>query len=319
MFRKNKISLFSKYFYSTLKSMIPRWVQIFLRRIYIDLIKNKYRKYWPINEKASQIPEGWSGWPDKKRFALILTHDVDTKGGEDKCIDLMTLEKKMGFRSAFFFVPGICENCLSIQKKLKEKDFEVGIHGLYHDGKLFQSKKIFCDRSILINKFIVKWKALGFRAPAMHHVLSWLHDLNIFYDASTFDVDPFEPQPDGVNTIFPFIVRDRISGKSYVELPYTLPQDFTMFILMRQKNIDIWKKKLDWIAENRGMALLITHPDYMNIQGKKLSIQEYPIEYYSDFLSYIKKTYENQYWNVLPKEISQFWAIHMKNIVEAED
>ena len=33
--------------------------------------------------------------------------------------------------------------------------------------------------------------------------------LNIAYDASTFDTDPFEPQPDGVNTIFPFWVPRR--------------------------------------------------------------------------------------------------------------
>ena len=81
---------------------------------------------------------------------------------------------------------------------------------------------------------------------------------------------------------------------------------------MRQKNIDIWKRKLDWIAENGGMALVIAHPDYMNIEGGKLSIEEYPIEYYLDFLFYIKNRYENQYWHALPKEIAQFWARHVK-------
>ncbi len=150
----------------------------------------------------------------------------------------------------------------------------------------------------------------------MHHDLMWIHDLNILYDASTFDVDPFEPQPDGVGTIFPFIVKNELSGKGYVELPYTLPQDFTIFILMRQKNIDIWKRKLDWIAKNGGMALVITHPDYMNIEGSKLSIDEYPVGYYLDFLSYIKDRYENQYWDALPNEIAQFWAGKMRNTLD---
>jgi hypothetical protein len=36
--------------------------------------------------------------------------------------------------------------------------------------------------------------------------LDWLGDLNIQYDGSTFDTDPFEPQPDGAGTIFPFWV-----------------------------------------------------------------------------------------------------------------
>ena len=97
----------------------------------------------------------------------------------------------------------------------------------------------------------------------MHHNLEWIHDLDIEY-ASTFDTDPFEPQSDGVGTIFPFWVSGNSNQKGYVELPYTLPQDFTLFILMKEKNIDIWKQKLDWIAENGGMALVNTHPDYMN-------------------------------------------------------
>ena len=40
----------------------------------------------------------------------------------------------------------------------------------------------------------------------MLHNLEWFHDLNVKYDSSTFDTDPFEPQPDGVGTIFPFWV-----------------------------------------------------------------------------------------------------------------
>ena len=50
----------------------------------------------------------------------------------------------------------------------------------------------------------------------MLHNFDWLCDLNIHYDASSFDTDPFEPQPDSVNTIFPFWV-DRRNGSGYVE------------------------------------------------------------------------------------------------------
>ncbi len=84
----------------------------------------------------------------------------------------------------------------------------------------------------------------------MHHNLEWIHYLNVEYDASTFDTDPFEPQPDGVGTIFPFWVQEKDNEKGYVELPYTLPQDFTLFILMKEKTTDIWEEKLNWIADN---------------------------------------------------------------------
>ncbi|MEE9612162.1 MAG: hypothetical protein V3W19_12975, partial [Desulfatiglandales bacterium] len=93
----------------------------------------------------------------------------------------------------------------------------------------------------------------------------------------------------------------------YVELPYTLPQDFTLFILMKEKNIDIWKKKLDWIAEKGGMALFTSHPDYMNYRNSRQYIDEYPVEYYIEFLSYVKERYKDQYWHVLPKDMASFW------------
>ena len=288
---------------------MPRRLQISLRRTVVDLKRNKYQDIWPINQSSWLTPEGWPGWPHNKQFALVLTHDVDTKKGEERCLDLMNVEKDLGFKSAFYFVPSVSRNASLVFSTLRKNKFEIGVHGLFHDDKHFRNKRVFQRRSVLINYFIAKWEASGFRSPCMYHNLEWLHDLNILYDGSTFDVDPFEPQPDGVGTIFPFIIKDRITGKSYVELPYTLPQDFTIFILMKQKNIDIWARKLDWIAEKGGMALVIAHPDYMNFDKTKLAIDEYPSRYYIEFLSYIKKKYDNQYWNALPEEVVRYFKL----------
>ena len=77
----------------------------------------------------------------------------------------------------------------------------------------------------------------------MHHNLEWIHLLNIEYDASTFDVDPFEPQSDGCSSIFPFWVKSQSNNHGYVELPYTLPQDFTLLILLRNLDLKIWFNK----------------------------------------------------------------------------
>jgi hypothetical protein len=84
-----------------------------------------------------------------------------------------------------------------------------------------------------------------------------------------------------------------------------------LFVLMKEKNIDIWKKKLDWIVEKGGMALLITHPDYMNCKKDRCGIGEYPIEFYEEFLDYVNSKYKDQYWNALPKEIARFWKQKM--------
>ncbi len=188
-----------------------------------------------------------------------------------------------------------------------ENGFEVGVHGLYHDGRLYETWNIFKNRSVRINYYLRAWNTVGFSSPSNHHNLEWIHELNIDYDCSTFDTDPFEPQADGVGTIFPFFVQGNSKQKGYVEMPYTLPQDFTLFVLMKERNIDIWKKKLDWIAESGGMALLNTHPDYMNFSASKLRTEEYHAKYYVEFLEYIKANYRGLFWHVLPKEMARFW------------
>jgi len=295
-----------------IKPLIPRSLQISLRR-YVALRKRRSCAHvWPIDQAAGKKPPGWSGWPDNKRFALILTHDVDTATGQKRCHRLADLEKQIGFRSSFNFVPERYTVSTELRDYLSDNGFEVGVHGLLHDGKLYKSRQVFLDRSKRINQYLSEWEAVGFRSPAMHHNLDWIHDLNIGYDASTFDTDPFEPQSDGVRSIFPFFVQGNEEHKGYIELPYTLPQDFTLFVLMKEKTTNIWKEKIDWIAENGGMALLNTHPDYMCFEGEKLKIDEYSYEYYEEFLNYIKVEYETQYWHMLPKEMASFWRNMLK-------
>ena len=167
----------------------------------------------------------------------------------------------------------------------------------------------------------------------MLHKLDWLHELNIQYDASTFDTDPFEPQPEGRHTIFPFWVTApgaRESGASlpkanqrpgptsgtlragYVELPYTLPQDFTLFLLLREQTANIWLQKLDWIARHGGMALVNVHPDYLCFDGTTPNRMEYPSAHYEALLKYVSQRYDGAFWNTTPGKAAQFFADAMK-------
>lgn len=292
--------------YYLVKPIIPRKIQLFLRRIIIRRLLIKAQTKWPIDEKAKKKPKNWNGWPDNKKFALILTHDVDMGKGQTKCLDLSNIEKKFGFRSSFNFVPERYRVNPNIRQQLINDGFEIGVHGLNHDGKLYQSRKVFRERAAKINSYLKEWRAVGFRSPAMHHNLEWIHDLNIEYDSSTFDTDPFEPQPDGVSTIYPFWVKSNGGNRGYAELPYTLPQDFTLFVLMKKKTIAIWKNKLDWIVEHGGMALLNTHPDYMSFSEENADIEEYPVSYYAEFLDYVRQRYDGQYWHILPGEIANY-------------
>jgi glycosyltransferase involved in cell wall biosynthesis len=217
---------------------------------------------------------------------------------------------RMGFRSSFNFVPeGEYIVPESVRAFLRENGFEVGVHDLHHDGSLYRSARTFRIQAQKINQSLQSWEAVGFRSGFMFHNLQWLQDLNVLYDASTFDTDPFEPQPDGVQTIFPFWVPGK-DGNGYVELPYTLPQDSTLFLLLKEQTIDVWVRKLDWVAAHGGMVLLITHPDYMCLDGT-CGRSEFPVRYYEEFLSFVREKYAGSFWSALPREVASFYREHV--------
>jgi len=292
-----------KFFY-TLKPIIPRWLQLLIRRSIVRRRRKTFHHVWPINPKATSTPIGWAGWPEGKQFALILSHDVDTQKGHDACHQLAAIEKSLGFQSSFNFVPERYRNSEALRDRLRQDGFGVGIHGLKHDGKLFRRFNLFKRRAEKINHYLAQWQTRGFSSPSMHHNLNWMHLLDIDYSTSTFDTDPFEPQPDAVDTIFPFWVENQQTGRGFVELPYTLPQDFTLFILMGERTNTIWKKKLDWLADRGGMALVNTHSDYMNFDGSPPGPEEYPVRYYIEFLEYIKKRYADCYYHARSEDVA---------------
>lgn len=297
-----------RHVYYYIKPFMPRQLQIALRRQQAARTFKRCGKVWPIDENAGRPPLNWSGWPDRKRFAFILTHDVDTARGQERTPDLAALEDRLGFRSSYNFVPLRYAVSPHLRSTLVANGFEVGVHGLYHDGKYYSSKKNFLERAERINQFLREWGAVGYRAPSMLHKLEWFHHFNIEYDASTFDTDPFEPNSKGACTIFPFLVNGVPGYTPYVELPYTLPQDFTVFVLLHGHSIDFWKRKMEWVVQKGGMVLLNTHPDYMSfVRGRPPGNEEYPVRYYEEFLEHVRTTYAGQYWHVLPRELARFW------------
>jgi hypothetical protein len=292
--------------YYQIKPLLPRGVRVCMRRCLMRRQRAASRDVWPIDQRAASVRPPWKAWPENKQFALVLTHDVEDSPGVKKVLSLVELEQKAGFRSSFNFVAEKYTVPPALREELTSQGFEVGVHGLFHDGKLYRSKEIFMERAVRINHYLKSWDAVGFRSPLMQHNLEWLHALNILYDASTFDTDPFEPDPSGAGTIFPFRVPGSGKNDGYVELPYTLPQDSTLYLFLQEKNIDVWKMKLDWIVGQGGMALVNTHPDYMDFSSGKSTGKTYPAELYRQFLDYILSKYKGMYWHALPREMANF-------------
>lgn len=308
-----------KLFY-LVKPLISRKMQFTLRRLLVKSKLKKYQHIWPINPIAAKRPEWFTGWPNGKQFALLVTHDVEQKGGLEKVEKLLAIDEKYGVNTSFGFVPERYDVPPEMLALLRSRKRGIYVHDLNHDGLLFSNYATFHKRAPRINHYLKKWNVDGFRAGAMHHNLDWIGELDIRYDMSTFDTDPFEPMPDGVNTIFPFIAASSSTNRSYVEIPYTLPQDLMVLVLHPAQSIDIWKRKFDWIVKHNGMVSVNVHPDYIAFDDSKLSFNNYPVKKYEEFLTFIHDNYRDSMWNPTPYELCDFaWkatAAKMPTVVQ---
>ena len=132
---------------------------------------------------------------------------------------------------------------------------------------------------------------VGFRSPLTHRNPEWMQILDIEYDSSFFDTDPFEPISGGAMSIWPFLLGH------FVELPYTLVQDYTLSAVLVEKTPRIWLEKVEFIKEYCGMALLNTHPDYLRDHGV--------LKIYEEFLRTMQKS--GGYWHALPSDVARWW------------
>jgi len=330
---------FSHKLYYGLKPYVPWRIRMAVRRQWARRVREENKTTWPIDPAAGKTPANWPGWPEGKHLAFVITHDVEGPDGLAKVRELAALEMSLGFRSSFNFIP---EGPYAVSSELRSwlvtNGFEVGVHDLNHDGKLYFSREDFRRKAHRINSYLQEWKAVGYRSGFMLRYKDWHRDLRIAYDATSFDTDPFEPLPEGAGTIFPFwvenvgglaeaaIPRPRDLSKTsesdpkscglneatyskprgYVELPYTLPQDSTLFLLLQEKSPEIWIRKLGWIAERRGMALVNVHPDYLSF-GTEKSARCFPSNYYRNFLLHLSENYRGRYWHVLPHELATWY------------
>lgn len=300
--------------YYRLKPFIPYRLRMAIRSRRAARLRETTKDIWPILPGSERPPEGWRGWPEGRQFAFVLTHDVEGPEGLARCRELMDVEEDLGFRSSFNFIPaGSYRVPDALREELVRRGFEVGVHDHKHDGFLFLSSSGFKRSAPEINRYIQEWGAAGFRSGFMLGILDWIHLLDIRYDASSFDTDPFEPKEEAAGKIFPFWVprppdeslQSRPAG--YVELPYTLVQDSTLFLQLKEKTTDIWRHKLDWIAKHGGMALLNTHPDYMAMDGKAREGREFPIALYADFLRHVREKFGGTFWHVRPVEVADWY------------
>ena len=71
-----------RYYYMA-KPVIPRSLRWAMRRMRARKIMRSLTD-WPIKKGSEKPPKGWQGWPDGKKFAFVVTHDVESQDGVDR-------------------------------------------------------------------------------------------------------------------------------------------------------------------------------------------------------------------------------------------
>jgi hypothetical protein len=302
--------------YYRVRPVLPRALQIALRRAYSRVQARTSFPRWPAETALHDLYERLLGlaasvageplpsiapWPAGKAWALVLTHDVETRQGYEHIHLLRDAELTAGCRSSWNLVPRRYTVDDAVVADLRERGFEVGVHGLYHDGRDLESRALLEERLPEIRSWAERWQATGFRSPATHRRWEWMPLLGFDHDSSYPDSDPFEPQAGGCCTWLPF----PIDGT--VELPITLPQDHTLFVILRRDE-SLWLEKTDFLRRRGGMALLITHPDYM--------LEPERVDAYRRFLA--GATGDPEVWCALPSEVSAWWRRRAASRVERE-
>jgi peptidoglycan/xylan/chitin deacetylase (PgdA/CDA1 family) len=229
-------------------------------------------------------------WPNGKPCCISLTHDVETPIGFERMERMADLEERYGFRSSWNLPLAQYPIDWKAVERLRARGFEFGAHGLAHDGRMFRSRHDFEVCKMLVERIAGEHDLRGFRGPSTLRNAQWIGTMSFEYDSTFSDTDPYEPQPGGTCSLFPFFLSEM------VELPYTLPQDHTMIHLVRRNPLSVWVTKAHWIQSLGGMVLALTHPDYSG-DDENLPTYEELLKALSDFDA----------WRALPRETAQWW------------
>ncbi len=309
--------------YYALKPLLPRSWTRRMKRVYGDRRAAGLRLGWPIESRYVDFQFGLARhllhslgrstlpfigfWPEGSTFAFVLTHDIETGDGQSFASSVADIDEFFGFRSSFNFVPDRYRVDRGLMEDLRARGFEIGVHGLKHDGRDFATRRKFMDRAARMNAFLADFDAAGFRSPLTHRNPEWMQALEIEYDGSFFDTDPYEPIAGGTMCIWPYQLGH------FIELPYTLTQDYTVTEVLGETTPRLWLEKVEFIRAHHGMALLNTHPDYL----RKAST----LRIYTEFLAAMRD--RAGFHHALPRDIARWWrarsgATHVEDLPGAE-
>lgn len=260
----------------------------------VDALHREYLRLLMQISDIQKIPFIWF-WPQGASSCLIMTHDVETSVGRDFTPRLMDLDDSFGIKASFQVVP---EERYTVSgdyiSEIKTRGFEFNVHDLNHDGDLYRDRGQFEGRAKSINAYVRKYNARGFRAGSMYRRQDWYGAFEFAYDMSVPNVAHLEPMRGGCCTVMPYFVGD------IVELPLTLAEDYSLFQMLGDYSIDLWKRQLEIIREQNGLMSVLAHPDYLTEKRAQRA--------YENLLCHVNEIRAKEHvWFARPGEVNDWW------------
>jgi hypothetical protein len=128
----------------------------------------------------------------------------------------------------------------------------------------------------------------------MYRNQDWYDAFEFSYDMSVPCVGHLEPQRGGCCTVMPYFI-----GK-ILEIPLTAVQDYSLFHILNNYSIDLWKEQFALIKQKHGLMSFIVHPDYV-FERRARKVYEALLEYLRHLIT------DEKVWMALPGEVDRWW------------
>jgi hypothetical protein len=255
---------------------------------------------------VDEVPFVWF-WPDGAQSCVAMTHDVETERGKAFCSELMDMDDSFGIKASIQVVPeGSYKVSPPFIENILRRGFEVNVQDLNHDGHLFRDREEFLRRALRINRYAKSYGSRGFRAAVLYRNLDWYDALQFSYDMSVPNVAHLDPQRGGCCTVMPYFVG------GILEIPLTTTQDYTLFHLLNDYSLDLWKAQIELIIRSNGLVSFIIHPDYV--------IEKRARDSYRNLLTFLRDSDgSKKLWFALPGEIDSWWRARSKMRIVHKD
>lgn len=297
--------------YYIFRPWMPLAFRKYLQRIYLRGWDELPFPKWPVDRTADRllqelmalalkskglesVPFIWF-WPEGASACAIMTHDVEAPPGKEFCSRLMDLDDSFGIPASFQIVPEVRYSVEpEFLNEIRQRGFEVNVQDLNHDGKLFLHRAEFERRVKEINRYGREYEAVGFRSAILYRRQEWFNLLEFEYDMSVPNVGHLDPQRGGCCTIMPYFVG------GILELPVTTTQDHSLFNVLHDFTMKLWKQQTQQILNHHGLMNFIVHPDY--ILGDKAQSA------YKNLLSLLAGLRrDNGLWIALSRDVNRWW------------